>query len=183
MVFCAVEEVCHVEDEQGEVVGCVDRGVDVPEKPLVVVHQPLLDGCACSQALSVAVVARAEQVCMGGVDVVALVEFPLQPGQADQHGKIAPDVAVAQLDGIAHTVACAQLRSGDLAAPDAEHARSFQAVEVLCETAAIGAQEVALHEQHDKRVDFIERVQDREEVAGITVGGNSHKVAQRRGQQ
>ncbi len=58
LIFRTVEEVRHVENEQGEVIGCVYGWVDVPKKPLVVVHQPLLDRCAGSQALAVAIVAR-----------------------------------------------------------------------------------------------------------------------------
>lgn len=43
---------------------------------------------------------------MRSVNVVALVELPLQPRQANEHGKILPDVAIAQLDSLAHAVGC-----------------------------------------------------------------------------
>lgn len=162
MVFCAVEQVRHVEDEQGEVVGSVDAGIDVAQEPLVVVHQPLLDGRTRSQSMALMVVARPEEVGMSSMYIVALVELALQPWQADENSEVLPDIRRPQLHGIAHTVAGAQLRTRYFSALDAQHAGALEAVEVLREGATVGAEEVALHEEHDQGVDFIKRVEDGE---------------------
>lgn len=56
MVLCAVEEVGHVEDEEAEVVCCVDAGVDVAEEPFVPEHQPLFYARPRGKPVSFAVV-------------------------------------------------------------------------------------------------------------------------------
>lgn len=149
VVFGAVEQVGHVEDEQGEVVGRVHAGVDVAQKPFVVVHEPLLDGRARGGAIALSLVGRAEEVGMSRVDIVALIQLALQPWQANEDSEVLPDIRWPQLDGIAHTVAGAELGTRYLSALDAQHAGAFEAVEVLGKGAAIGAEEVAFHEEHD----------------------------------
>lgn len=58
----------------------------------------------------------------------------------------------------------------DFAAFDAQDALALEAVEVLGEAAAVGEEVVALDEEYEEGVDFIEGVEDPEEIAGLTVG-------------
>lgn len=183
MVFGAVEEIGHVEDNQREVVGGVDRGIDIAQEPLVVVQPSLLETRARAEAVSGATVPASEQVGVGGVDVVALVELALEPRQADEYREVLPHVGIAQPDGLPHAVTGPKLRPGDLAAPDLQDAGALQAVEVLGEAPAIGAQEVALDEQHDQRVRLIEGIEHWQEIARVAVGGDGEQIAQRRREQ
>lgn len=95
MVLCAVEEVGHVEDEQGEVVCGIDARVYIPQEPLVVVHQPLLERRARLQAVSCTGIAWSQEVRVRGVDIVALVELALQPRHSDEDGEILPHITAA----------------------------------------------------------------------------------------
>ena len=120
---------------------------------------------------------------MRGVDVVALVQLALHPRQANQHSEILPHISTRQFACLAHAFCGAHLRARTLAAFDTQHPRSFHGVEVLGEAAAVGAQEVALHDQHEQRVDFIEGVEDGQEVAWVAWCGDGEEVAQRWGEQ
>ncbi len=91
VVLGAVEEVGEVESQEGEVVCCVDAGVDVPQEPFVVVHQPLFDGSVRWQP--VAVVAGTQERCLRDMDVVALVQLALEVRQADHDGQVLPHIA------------------------------------------------------------------------------------------
>ena len=75
-VFCVVEEVSEVEGEEGKVVGCVYAGVDLPQKPLVVVEDSLADCCVGGKSISI--VAGAENGGLRSVDIVAFVKFPFK---------------------------------------------------------------------------------------------------------
>jgi hypothetical protein len=52
---------------------------------------------------------------MRGMYIVAFVQLSLQIWQADHHGQILPDIAVAELQSLAHIIRCTELRSRDLA--------------------------------------------------------------------
>lgn len=70
------------------------------------------------------------------------------------------------------------LGAGRLAAGDAEDALALEAVEVLGEAAGVGAEEVALDKEEEGGVDFIEVVEDADEVAWVAVGGDGEEVAE-----
>lgn len=76
-VLGVVEEVGKVEGEEGEVVGGVDAGVDLPQEPFVVVEYPLPQTGIVGQLIS-SVVARPQYGSLRGVDLIALVELSLQ---------------------------------------------------------------------------------------------------------
>ena len=58
----------------------------------------------------------------------------------------------------------------DLAAFDEQDTLALEVVEVLGEAAAVGEEVVALDEEHEECVNFIEGIEDPQEVAGLTVG-------------
>ena len=76
-IFGVVEEVGEVEGQEGEVVGGVDAGIDFPQEPFVVVEYPLPETGIVGQLIS-PVVARPQYRSLRGVDLIALVELPLQ---------------------------------------------------------------------------------------------------------
>jgi hypothetical protein len=117
------------------------------------------------------------------VDIVSLVKLPLQPWQAYQHRQVFPHIAIAQLHSISYCVASPELCARYLASFNAEHARTLHAIEVLGKRPAICAQEVALHKQHEKCVDLIERVEYGQKVSWIAVRRDGEQVAERRGEE
>lgn len=52
-VFRVVEEIGQVEGEEGEVVGCVDAGIDVPQEPFVEVLYALPESRVWGEAVAV----------------------------------------------------------------------------------------------------------------------------------
>lgn len=105
MVFRPIEEVCHVEDYHGEVVRRVHARVYVPQKPLVVMQEALFHACARPRSIPVPVVPRSEKICMRGVDIIALVELPLQPRQSNQDCQVLPHIAATQLHSVSYCIA------------------------------------------------------------------------------
>ena len=69
--------------------------------------------------------------------------------------------------------------SRDFTIPYAKNSLAFQAVEVLCEAAAKSAEVVSLDEEGEEGVDFVEGVEDAEEVAGMSVCCDGEEIAQR----
>lgn len=53
---------------------------------------------------------------------------------------------------------------------------AFETVEVLGEASPICAEIMALHGQHEERVELIERVEQRQKISRIPVCGNCQKV-------
>ena len=64
------------------------------------------------------------------------------------------------------------LSAGCLSTLDPEDALSLKTVEVLSEAAAICEEIVPLHHEHKQRVDFIEGIENPEEVSGMAMGCN-----------
>lgn len=106
------------------------------------------------------------------MDVIALVQLPFQVRQANHHCQIPPDIAVLKFESFANIIGRAELCARHFVAFRAENALAFEPIEVLGEAAAICTQKVPLHQKHEERVNFIERVEDAEKVAGMTVGGD-----------
>ena len=107
-----------------------------------------------------------------------LVQLALQVRHADHDEQVAPEVGVAQRRDLTQAVRREQLRARrDAAAGDAQCALALQAVEVLDEAAAVGAQVVALDDEGEQRVQLIEGVEDAEEVARAAVGREDEEVA------
>jgi hypothetical protein len=106
------------------------------------------------------------------MDVIALVQLPLQVRQANHHCQILPDIAVLKFESFANIIGRAKLCARHFVTFRAKNALAFEPVEVLGEAATICTQKVPLHQEHEKRVNFIERVEDAEKVAGMTVGGD-----------
>lgn len=65
------------------------------------------------------------------------------------------------------------LSAGCLPTFNPEDALSLETVEILGEAAAICEEVVPLHNEHKQRVDFIEVIENPEEVSGMAVGCNS----------
>ena len=116
---------------------------------------------------------------MRGVDIVTLVQFPLDVWQSDHYGQVLPHVALPQLQCLPYLLRCTKCCSGHFSIPHAKHPLTFQTVEVLCEAAAESAEVVSLDEEGEEGVDFVEGVEDAEEVAGMSVCCDGEKVAQR----
>lgn len=170
VVFGVVEEVGQVEGQQGEVVGGVDARVDVPQEPPVVVQDLVPPGRVRRQGG----VGGAQQGA-GRIHLVALVELPLEVGDADHDGEVPPDVGGAELEGVPDDGGGAGGGAGDLGG---EGPLALEPVEVLGEGAAAGGQVVALDEEHEQGVGLVERVEHGQEVARRAVGGVDEQVAQ-----
>ena len=106
------------------------------------------------------------------MDVIALVQLPLQVRQANHHCQIPPDIAVLKFESFANIIGRAELCARHFVTFRAENALAFEPIEVLGEAAAICTKEVPLHQEHEERINFIERVEDAEKVAGMAVGGD-----------
>lgn len=177
VVLGPVEEVGEVEGDDGEAAGGVDGRVDVAQEPAVAPHEALRERGVGRQAG----VVGAEQGA-GRLDLVALVEAALEVGERDGHGQVAPDVGGVELEGLAHESGGAVGGARDLAAA-ANRGLALEAVEVLGEAAAAGAQVVALDEEHEQGVQLIEGVEGAQQVARVPLGRDGQEVAQGRGQE
>jgi hypothetical protein len=103
------------------------------------------------------------------MDVVALVEFALEVGDADHDEEVLPDVGGAQFEGLADGAGGANLGARDLAILGEQDTLAFERVEVLGEGAAEGAEVVPLDDQREQRVELIEGVEDPQEIPWMTV--------------
>ncbi|KAH0542528.1 hypothetical protein GP486_008631 [Trichoglossum hirsutum] len=117
--------------------------------------------------------------CAAAVAAAAAAAAAVAPAPA----VILPYVPPPQLQRLADQSRGPQLRAGDLAGSNAEHALALQTVEVLGEAAAVGEEIVALDEKHEQGVSQVEVVQEADEVAGVPVSGEDQKVAEGRGEE
>ena len=69
------------------------------------------------------------------------------------------------------------LSAGCLPTLDPKDAFSLQTVEILSEATAICEEVVPLHSEHQQRVDFIEGIENAEEVSRMAMGCNGKEVA------
>jgi len=92
MVFCGVEEVGHVEDQEGEIISCVDAWIYFSQKPFVPEEEALFYACARLESVSLAVVARTQDIGMGGMDVVPFIQLPFQIRETHQNSQVPPYV-------------------------------------------------------------------------------------------
>ncbi len=99
-VSCIVEKVGEAKSEEGEIVGGVYAGVDVPQEPFVAVEYSLPDGSIVGEGI--AVVGGAKDCGLRCVYIVAFVELAFQIGQADYNREIVPDIAVTQSQCLVH---------------------------------------------------------------------------------
>ncbi len=58
-----------------------------------------------------------------------------------------------------------------------EDSFAFEAIEVFCEAAAVSFEVVALYGEHKEGVEFIEGIEDTEEVARVPVGGYREQIS------
>lgn len=175
VVFRPVEQVCQVERYHREAIPGVDARVDIPYEPLVVMQDPLLRRRARRHAR----VVRAQQ-CPRGLDLVRLVQLPLQVRHADDDCEVPPHVPVAELQGLPDDAGSGAGGARDLGD---ERLLPLEAVEVLGEGPAARAQVVALHEDHGQGVKLVEGVQRAQEVARVPLRQDGQEVAERGRQQ
>ena len=97
---------------------------------------------------------------MRSVDFVAFVQFALDVWQTNHYSQVPPNIGCPKLQGIPNLCRSSDLCSESFTALYLQYSFSFQAIEILRETSAIGLQVVSLNDEHEKGVDFIERVQD-----------------------
>jgi len=103
------------------------------------------------------------------VDIIALVEFTLEVWQAHHNGQVLPDITCPQAQGFTDKAWGTELSARYFAAFGAENTLALKAIEVLGEAAAVGKKVVALNKEHEESVNLIERVEDTQKVAGLTV--------------
>lgn len=130
MVLGAVKQVGQIEGQESEVVGGIDTGVNVPQEPVVVVHEPVAPGGIGRQGR----VGGAQEGARG-IGLVGIVELALQVRNADGDGEVAPDVGTGEAQGVPHDGRAAGGGARELGG---EGPLALQAVEVLGKRAAAG---------------------------------------------
>lgn len=89
---------------------------------------------------------------------MTFIELPFDIRQENHDGKVFPQVASSELQGLTHEGWSSDLSTGCFSSFDTEDALALEAVEVLGEAAAIGEKVMPLNGQREKRIELIERV-------------------------
>lgn len=111
------------------------------------------------------------------MDIKALVQLPLQVRERDHDRQILPHILAPQLQRPSHDLWRTKLSARYLSSLDLEHQLSLECIEVLRESAAVGFQEVFVDDQGEEGVEFVEGVEDTEEIARVSMGRKSEEVA------
>lgn len=156
--------------------------IRVPQKPLVGVIQPLAQRRVRREFVRRWAVLRPssghDKRCLRRrVHIVPFIQFALEIRNPDHDGEVLPHIFLGEFEGFADGAWGGDLGARDLAILDAQDALALQGVEVLGEGAAEGAEVVALDDQGEQGVDFVEGVEDAEEVARVAVGGDGEDIA------
>lgn len=112
------------------------------------------------------------------MDIIALVKFSLDVRYADNDRDILPYIMRPKPQGLAQELWSSEASSWGLAPLDAKHSLALETIKILNEATAICQKEVALHDQHEKRIELIKGVENSEKVAGPAMGGYNQEVAE-----
>lgn len=173
MVFAIVKQVRNVERQNRKVICRVDTWVDVPQEPSVVVHEFLLQRWIRRHSCVIG-----SQKRSWGIDIITLVQFPLQIWQPHHHSQILPYIGTRKCKCFSYMRSCRDIGSWYLS--NCQCFLPFESIEILCEAAAMCLQVVSFHYYHKQCVEFIERVQHLQEISRMSMSCYSKKVSERR---
>src|SRR5436190_23984542 len=107
-----------MESQNREVIRRIHRRICVPQEPLVDTRQPLTD-CRIRWEILVWTISRSttnDKRCMRrNMDIVTLVQFPLQIRQPYHHSQVLPHIRGAQFESCSQWFRGTELCSGSLA--------------------------------------------------------------------
>lgn len=111
------------------------------------------------------------------MDIVSFIELPLQIWNPNHDNQVLPHVRRVQLQRLADGSRSAELGAWHLAILDMENALALEAVEVLCEGAAEGAEVVSFDDEGEEGVDFVKGVENAKEVTRVAVGCDGKDIS------
>ena len=144
MEFQGVKEVGEVEGKESEVICGVNRGVDLPQEPFIIIKKSLSDVGVGLKFIALITWSLKDR-CGRDVNVVALVEFAFEVRQANHYCKVFPYVALSELKRFTDNCWSTELCTWNLSPSCSKNTFSLEAVEVFCKASAIGLEAVSFN--------------------------------------